>query len=373
MSLVLATVGLGLLAVATLPSGKVTVKPARVDVDGQAQVVARPGAKQDTTAGIIPARLLEESMSLSGGAATSGIRSEPEGKASGTVVFINKQADAVKLPAGTPIETSGGTPVRFVTNETSVLPAGVGASARIAVTAAEPGPSGNVGAYTLNALEPSLALVAAAVNDTAMSGGTLRQEEYVTDQDVAELRASLEARLRGAAAGALRAQLGAGERLVADSLDVAVTNERLEVEPMRRTSASLSMTIQARALAYNPAAADAAARQALEKRLPTGFRLLPGYEFRTAPEERVVRDQAGPGVELGILAQGRAEAVVDRAVVRDAVRGLAPAAAAQVLGQRLALAEPASVSVGPEWVAEHWTRLPWLPIRTDVVVLDEGQ
>ncbi len=373
VSLLAATVGLALLAVATLPSGKVTLRPGRVDVASQAQVVARPGAKLDTAAQVIPARELEESLSLSGGAVTSGIRSEPGGKATGSVVFINKQAEPVTLPAGTPIETSGGTLMRFVTTETAVLPRGVGSSVRVAVEAAEPGPAGNVAAYTLNALQPSQALMAAVVNDMPMSGGTLRQEEYVTDQDVADMRASLEARLRGAAVGALRAQLGAGERLVADSLDVAVTNERLEVEPVQRTSASLTMTIRARALAYDPAAADALARQALEQRLPPGFRLLAGYDFTTAPDERVINDQAGPAVEFDIVTRGRAEAIVDRAAVRDAVRGLTPAAAVHTLGQQIALAEPATVSVGPDWVAEHWGRLPWLPIRTDVVVVGVGQ
>ena len=74
-----------------------------------------------------------------------------------------------------------------------------------------------------------------------------------------------------------------------------------------------------------------------------------------------------------IAAKGRAEAIVDRSAVRDAVRGLAPSSAVQALGQHFALAEPATVSLGPEWVAEHWGRLPWLPIRTDVVVVGEGR
>ncbi|MFN8498130.1 MAG: baseplate J/gp47 family protein [Anaerolineae bacterium] len=369
--LLAAALGLGLLAVATLPYGKVTVRPARMDVAAQAQVMARPGAKLDPTAQVIPARRLEESLSLSGGAATSGLRSQPEGKAGGTVVFINKQADPVTLPAGTPIETSGGRLVRFVTTQPAVLPAGVGSSVRITVTAAEGGPDSNVPPYTLNALQPSLALAAAAVNDAPMSGGTLRQEEYVTDQDVAELRASLLARLRGAAVGALRAQLGDGERLVADSLDVTVTNERLEVEPVSRNSASLGMTVRATALAYDPQAADAVARQALEKSLPNGFRLLGGYDFMPLPAERVIADAAGPGVTFDLAARGRAEANVDRAAVRDEVRGLTPPAAMQALGRRFALAEPAGVSLGPAWVAERWGRLPWLPIRTEVVVLGE--
>ncbi|MFN8482036.1 MAG: baseplate J/gp47 family protein [Anaerolineae bacterium] len=371
--LLLAALGLGVLAVATLPYGKVTVRPARADVAAQAQVVARPGAKLDVGAQVIPARQLEESLSLSGGAATSGIRSEPDGKAAGAVVFINKQAEAVNLPAGTPIETSGGSLVRFVTTQPAVLPAGVGSSARVPVTAVEAGPSGNVLAYTLNALQPSMALAAAAVNDTPMSGGTLRQEDYVTDQDVAELRASLLARLRGAAVSALRAQVGEGERLVADSLDVTVTNERLEIEPVRRNSASLSTTVRATALAYDPQTADAVARQALERRLPAGFRLLGGYDFTPMPAERVIADATGPGIVFDIAAKGRAEAIVDRSAVRDAVRGLAPSSAVQALGQHFALAEPATVSLGPEWVAEHWGRLPWLPIRTDVVVVGEGR
>ena len=367
----LIVLGLGL---AALPSGSITLRPATQTVETTFEVVARSGVELDPRTAVIPARQVEVVLESKAEATPTGVRTEADQRASGFVQFLNRRSESIPIPFGALVETSGGTRVRFRTTQAAVLPAGVGVTLRVPIIAVEAGAHGNVPANTINALEPALALVAGVVNDTPTTGGTTRESAIVTEEDRQRLQRDLRAQLETEVVAALRAQLAQGERLALESLDFQVLSERWDRDPGRPDYAGLTLRLLARGLGYQPDLAGAVAPEALEKQAPSGFRLLSNHTgYVVADQERVSREAGAPSLRLWVRAWGTAVANIDRQAVRHNVRGLTPQTAIQTLSSTLSLAEPAWASVGPPWLAERWNRLPWLPLRIDVVVLGEGQ
>ena len=365
----LALLGLG---AAAAPAGVITVRPETRIIVTSFEAQVRAGASLDAERRIIPARSLDISVETHGEATPTGVQVEVDSRASGTVQFINRRAEQVPIPYGALVETSSGTRVRFRTTQPTVLRGEVGATASVPIVAIEAGPSGNVPAYAINTLEPALALFMGVVNDAPTSGGSLRQQAVATDADREALRQALETRLSQEAVAGLRAQLAAGERLARDSVQVSVVGERWDSDRARPDYAGLTLRLRARGLGYDPHQAIALAEVALDQAAPADFRRLPETtSFTTTESERVLWEGDQPTIWFGVQSQAQARARVDRQVVQYAARGMTPADASRAVGALTHLAEPAWVTLNsPPWLTQRWGRLPWLPLRIDVVVLD---
>ena len=369
LTALLGVLGLG---AAAAPAGVITVRPETRTVVTTFDAQARAGAPMNAERGVIPARPVDITVETHGEATATGVQVEADGRAGGMVQFINRRAEQAPIPYGAVVETSGGTSVRFRTTQPGVLKGEVGATVSVPVVAVEAGPTGNVPAYAINTLEPALAFFMGVVNDAPTAGGSTRETVVVTDGDRETLRQDLTARLSQEATAGLRAQLAAGERLARDSVQVDVLSERWDDDRARPEYAGLTLRLRARGLGYDPQGAAALAEVALNRAAPTDFRLLPETTSVTLTEsERVVWENGQPVVWFGVASQGQARARVDPQTVRHAVRGMTPADASRATSRLTHLAEPAWVSLsGPQWLTQHWGRLPWLPLRIDVVVLD---
>lgn len=97
------------------------------------------------------------------------------GRATGTVIFINRTDKPVVIPQGTTVSTSAESQVKFVTIEEAVLPAIIGGTAVAGIVAVDPGPSGNVDALQINMIGGPLSLRAMVINDAPTRGGTVRR------------------------------------------------------------------------------------------------------------------------------------------------------------------------------------------------------
>jgi hypothetical protein len=106
-----------------------------------------------------------------------------------------------------------------------VLSGPAGTTTRVAVEADEPGPAGNVPAYSVIALDPRLALAVAVVNDQPMTGGSVRRVGTVTPAERDQLRDALLQQVQDEAQPNLLAELGQGEALVRGSLAIEVLDE----------------------------------------------------------------------------------------------------------------------------------------------------
>jgi len=108
-------VGLFLLAVLAafaiyvLPAATVTVVPGQRQVEAPVTLTASPSIEAvDIQGRLLPGRLMETYIELTGTIATSGSEQTAQGKAVGQVVFTNQTNRPVRIPAGTIVSTSTG-------------------------------------------------------------------------------------------------------------------------------------------------------------------------------------------------------------------------------------------------------------------------
>ncbi len=113
----------------------------------------------------------------------TGSEFAPDQPAQGAVVFTNRRAEAQDIPPGTMVATSTGSNVGFETIQPAFLPGGVGAQVTVPIRAVEPGPAGNVRAFTINTIEGSLGVSANVINPSGTSGGTVKEVPMVKQGD----------------------------------------------------------------------------------------------------------------------------------------------------------------------------------------------
>jgi hypothetical protein len=273
------------------------------------------------------------------------------------------------IPAGTGVRTTAGTQVRFRTVRSVTLEPRVGAATAAEIEAVDLGPAGNVPAGQINAIDGPLGLQLAVTNPAATTGGAQTQAPAVTAEDRARVRGELLARLESDALTALEGQLAPGEFLAPDSVMlVAVLAETYEVAVGEQADL-VPLTLRA---AYAGTVVDdndarAAAQQALAAEVSEGEFLEAGSErFERYPETQTDTDGRA---HFGMQAAGVALPGINPSLVRELVRGQEIPQAQLRLASALPLNGLPSVAVWPEW----YPRLPWMPFRIAVaVVQDDG-
>ncbi|HUW95760.1 MAG TPA: baseplate J/gp47 family protein, partial [Anaerolineae bacterium] len=182
---------MGLLVVVFVPTAKVTLLPVVYPVSTTLTVVASPDLEAIDFVNVrVPARRAELEVVGSDEIATTALRDEPDARATGEVVLTNRRSEATTVMSDTVVTTSGGTTVRFRTTEEVTLPPGVGGRARAPIEAIEPGPTGNVAAYSINRVEGAMDRQVNVINVAPTEGGGMSQVAYVTAADKDQLRES---------------------------------------------------------------------------------------------------------------------------------------------------------------------------------------
>jgi Baseplate J-like protein len=357
--------GLLLAFSAVIPSAVITVTPSSEPIQMTVRLNAIQDSPTDVEAGIVPARALSAQVSGEARMPTSGRSLEPDKKASGKVVLINRGGIPVTVPSGTVVSTATGNNVQFATQaEAPLAPNG---RAAVPILAVLPGPSGNVRAGTITRVEGPLALSVLVANDAPTSGGTLAKVGVVTEDDQKLLEAQLFERLKQQAFGKLMERLESGSFIPPESVEYLAMSPTFtpfvgEVSP----ELSLSMSAQAIGLAVDSGAGSEAAMARLQGAMPPGTRLI-SDTIRFIPGSVTVTDQRT--VSFDITAEGRLLRQVDASAVRGTVLGMEPDEAASVLEERYPLATRPDIRLGPDWLPYIVPRdLPVLPwrIRVDV-------
>ena len=359
---------LTMLIALTLPGAHITLTPRTQPLFASVTITADPAQTQIGPAGLIPARPVTASVSGSTEVATTGMVDEATQKAGGYVTFTNLTNVAVRIPAGTAVRTTGGTPIRFVTQEDASLEARKGAAGRAYVLAADSGPLGNVASGLINRIEGPLTVQAAAINEDATTGGEVHQVAAVTNADRERAKAELLAQLRQQGYAQVLTQLGAGEFAPIESLTVAEildeTYDHFTGEKADRLK--LDLRIKVSATAVDAQTAFQVGQAALDTQLGNSLKLIPGTTaFVRRPAVAV--DQDGR-VKFDITAQAEASAVIDPDAVRAAAQWQLAEQTADLLAARFPLVMQPTVVVWPAW----FPQLPWLPWRIDVEIRPEA-
>lgn len=367
LALFLMTMFLGLLLAlnAVIPAATITVTPSSEPIQVTVKLRAVQDSPQDVEAGIVPARALSAQVSGEARMPTTGRSLEPDKKATGRVVLINRTGVPVTVPAGAIVSTATGNDVQFATQSEALL--APNSRATVPIQAVLPGPSGNVRAGTITRVEGPVALSVLAANDAPTSGGTLAKVGVVTEDDQKLLEAQLFDRLKQQALERLIERVEAGSFIPPESVEYLAMSPTFapfvgEVSP----ELSLSMTAQAVGLAVDSGAGSETALARLQSAMPPGTRLI-SDTIRFIPGSVTVEDERT--ISFDITAEGRLLRPVDTRAIRTTALGMDPNEAASLLEQRYQLASRPDITLGPDWVPYIIPiRLPVLPwrIRVDV-------
>jgi hypothetical protein len=350
-------------AVSLLPSATITLEPVSEPVDAALLVRASPAYREiDYGEAIIPARMVQVIVAGTGETPTTARLDVPEGHASGEVVFANRTTEPVTVPKGTIVRTSSGVNVRFYSVGDVELPPTLYGHARVRVIALEPGPSGNVSALTINAVEGEVADLVDVLNDSPTQGGNIRRVAIVSYKDFDVLRANLIERLQQEAYEQLVSELSEDEFVPPNSLDVQVMSQKFDqVVDQQSDVLSMEMKTVARGVAVDGQLIRELAARLLQSRAEEGYRLIEdSMEVQRSEDVQMT----GGEVHFDMVAWGLLAPIVEVDRAKTAIRGKTSAQALEWFDQRYHLESRPRILMVPTW----WDRMPWLPARMDIII-----
>lgn len=357
---------LGMLAIvigSIVPSATVTIEPEARAVSADFFVQANSTYRDvDYEQGIIPARRVQVIVEGRGEKPATGTISIPGEYASGEVVFTNRTDQPVTVPQGTVVRTSSGVTARFMTVSEVQVPASLHGHARVGIIAADPGPAGNVRALTINAVDGEVARYVNVLNNVGTGGGAFKQMPVISYQDFDQLQADLGRELQEEAYERLVSELGPGEFIPIDSLDVQVMSRQFDqVVNEQSETLSMQMKVVVGGTAVDGAAMHWLAADKLEKDAGDDMRVIMdslqvNHSNRVQVTER--------NVLLSVQASAQVAPVIDTERIKTAIRGRDIPEAEDWIREHLQLRDDARIAITPSW----WNRIPLLPARTDVVI-----
>jgi hypothetical protein len=149
-------------------------------------VVASTTEKEIDLAGMkMPAFFLETPVEMNMAVPTTGRVRVGDAFARGTVLFTNKTENALTIPRDTRVAAPDD--LAFATQEEAILPAGNGQQVQVAVQAVIAGTRGNVRANQITVIQGPLQARASVSNPGALGGGTDKDAQGVSSDDVSNL------------------------------------------------------------------------------------------------------------------------------------------------------------------------------------------
>ena len=381
--LLFAALALSAVGAFVVPAADVWLVPAQEPLAETITVTARTDVETANAAQLVlPARRIGQRVQVEGSVLATGAEFAPDQPAQGAVVFTNRRPESQEIPPGTIVATSTGSNVRFETIQPVTLPGGAGAQVTAPIRAIEPGPAGNVRAFSINTVEGSLGVTTNVINPAATSGGSVKQVPVVQQADKDALRAQLEQQARQKAFIALGELLREGEFVPPETVGTLVVDETFDrFTDEAADEVTLRLSLLATALAVDGAAADDMALRAMGEKIPRRGRMLTDSVRFDRGQAAVAQEGDAVVITFPNTASSVVVLDIDPAAVRASIRGMSPPDAVATLQNTWRLQTPPQLALGPEWLQPYlrrfdfdWLplpvadRVPWLPFRTSVHV-----
>jgi hypothetical protein len=351
------------------PSASVELSPMRRPVSAELKVRGNPAVEKVDYASLdIPARSVQVDLRDELRVVPSSVSDMPTEKAQGIVTFINRSTQAISVPISTTVSTSMGANVRFITTLTASVEGRFNAlSGPIPVIAVDPGPVGNVAPGQINRInDPVVARQVSVINEQPTSGGAVAPTGVVSQEDKERLFSMMLQQMYQSGYQRLLGEKGEQEFLPPESIIVLPLD--YAYDPSLDGEVTDYLTIDMRAVVRGTIIGGQYANQlalaALQAQVPSGYRLDPvTLEFVVGDVLEVSDDLA---VSFNVLATGEAVADLETRDVANMIRGMPLEEAQDLLQKRFPVSDVPQITVDPEWLG----RLPWLPLRIDVQILD---
>ncbi|MCY3958398.1 MAG: baseplate J/gp47 family protein [Chloroflexi bacterium] len=310
-----------------VPSSTITVVPQaqRLPIDATVRIDPDAGVL-DVERGIVPATVMDATVSETLTKPTTGRRREAQGVAKGFVTVRNRTRQAVVLPVGSRVMAADGT--GFLTDAEFLVPPTLQVGGRdvpgeaiVAVTAEAPGLAGNAPALAITTVDGPFGGALEAFNPQPLEGGSESEVALVSPRDFAELEELLTERLQSSAIERLRRDRPANQTLIVWSPATGnpqILRRDFSAEPdAHENEITLSMEIRALGTAFSTDDLEAVLRRRLQDSLE-------GRPFEIDSVQVVDTEVLGErqGV-LDLRVQAIAEAVdtIDHNTVRETAAG----------------------------------------------------
>ena len=345
-----------------IPRAQVTLSPVSTTQSITLPVIANPSVDSVFITGNIPAH---EKQVIIEGEHTVVVTGEgviPQSKARGVALFRNLTQQAVEIPAGTVIQSSDATPIRFVTTGEGEVEAGVGKTLELRIEALEGGLAGNLDAATINAIEGRLGLSLSVTNPEPTTGGRELASVQAGGSDRRHVKTLLMKSLDEMAREKFRAEINPGDVLFDETLNVSQVLSEEYDPPAGAAGTRLTLTMQVEYSILYASASDLTelALLALNASLPAGF--------SPASEAVTIKPATKPSISDDGIARWTMKVerkiiqFVDPAQVAHLIQGYGSGSAQSRLEENLPLASSPQISLSPSW----WPWVPIVPFRISV-------
>jgi hypothetical protein len=240
---------LGVMAVLALvslfiPHAQVILSPETDIQTATLPVQADPAINTVFITGKIPSRAVQVVVDGNLEKRVTGRVPVPQTKAQGIVTFRNLTEEAVIIPTGTMLTSTGLPGMRFLTVEQGKLPGELTATIDIPIEADSAGVVGNVDAETILAIEGNLGLFVTVTNAEPTSGGTDRLTNAATETDLASLRTNLLEELEEQALEEIKSLLAQDDQVFPDTLKIEQVIEENYNPPLGQPSSQVSLDLR---------------------------------------------------------------------------------------------------------------------------------
>ncbi len=305
---------------------------------------------------------------------TTGVDRTPQDTASGEVILRNPTGGEVTVPQGTTLSIYEG--ASYTTDsEVKVPPAAnnVAGETTVAVTATEPGATGNADAGLLTGIIPDIG-IHYSNRDAAIEGGTDIEVPIVAEEDLVSLQDKFINDQTRAAASGWTSQLPDGQAVVVPSVKIdAIAFEDFTPSAQvgdEADTVSISGTVHATGLIYDQHDVTTATtdffRESLQSQVPEGYEIDPDS---VVLDEPTALAPAPDNVQFRVGATATAYAIVDDATL-DAIRNDMSGSSLDDANARLdgvEQFESHELSISPGW---WFKRMPKDTGRIDIQVAD---
>ncbi len=353
-----------------LPSATVSLTPLAQPLTTNLVVRGDPEANRiDYRTLTFPARVAQVDLNMSGEIPTTESEYAPTGLAQGSVTMINRTEEPQTIPEGTVLLTSSGEQVEFTTVITAEVPPGVDVTLTVPIVASEPGPVGNVNAGTITRFaNPVYGVAVRVINEFGTGGGILELARVVVNDDKERLQTYLMEELQREGLRQLEETLSAQEFISPDTIQViplAVTYREFAGDFSETFGGEMQAVVRGTVVGgYN---ANRLALAGLEAQVPPGYELATEGLHFGAGEVLEVNNGV---VVFRIVASGLAVPELDPYQISQQIAWLPVGEAQAFLSRVYPLATVPGVELEPAWLSDWLGRLPYSPVRVNVVIDD---
>jgi hypothetical protein len=343
------------IAAVLFPRAEITLNPQTQTQQVVFTAFTSPTITEVNPSGAVPMHQLSVIVEGRKTIATSGSVELPRTSARGQVQFTNLTTEAITIPAGTVVRTTTDPPVRFITTEEALLPAGVEQTVEVPILALQPGSQGNLRPGTIQAVEGNLGALLSVHNARSTRGGSETSLPAPNQNDRRRVASRLRDELEQSARAELQSLLNPGDLLLTP-IPILVSTLQEKYTPAEMTPSDLlevQLQLEFQGFAIRQEDLLTLARQVLNASLSTGFKPLdstPKVELITQP---TLGEEHSTRWEMRVSRRIVAELDTKQAITLTLGKPLQRAG--ELLTRNLPLQSTAHIQVTPRW----W---PWLPV-----------